>query len=284
MSVATPISKVLIREVARDAVWPARISARGRRALGLRLPHLLRKIGAGRRDKLRIGPLEGRVCVVTGGPGSLGFASARLFLREGAKVMPVDRRADDLARALAGLNDPDAGSAAAHVSRSHQLKSYIETTVGKWGKIDVLFSDVGNAGSVAPVQDYPEDVSDPVIAVHVRGAFRPCRYGLPNMKDGGSIIIAQVGLMRSVAKAAAPRGIRVYTLHPGPIDNAFQLDIEKDIGAMTGRDATRALDEATPLHRHASPDEIARSALDLASDLSSFTTGSTLMVEGGMSA
>jgi NAD(P)-dependent dehydrogenase (short-subunit alcohol dehydrogenase family) len=139
--------------------------------------------------------------------------------------------------------------------------------------------------------------------VHVRGAFLACKYGLPRMNDGGSVIItssvvgamgapgvvayvtakhAQVGLMRSVAKEAARRSIRVNTLHPGPIDNDFQARIEANIGKMAGIDATKMLNEAIPLHRHAQPEEIARSALYLASDLSSFVTGTTLMVDGGM--
>ena len=76
--------------------------------------------------------------------------------------------------------------------------------------------------------------------------------------------------------------IRVNTLHPGPIDNAFQARIEENIGKMAGIDATRMLNEAIPLHRHGAPDEIARSALYLASDLSSFVTGSMLMADGGL--
>ena len=95
---------------------------------------------------------------------------------------------------------------------------------------------------------------------------------------------AQVGLMRSVAKGAARRNIRVNTLHSGPIDNEFQFSIEHGISRIVGRDATAMLNEAIPLHRHAHPDEIARAALFLASDQSSFTTGSILMADGGMSA
>jgi len=93
---------------------------------------------------------------------------------------------------------------------------------------------------------------------------------------------AQVGLMRTVAREAAPRAIRVNTLHPGPIDNAFQLRIEQGIGRLAGVDATRMLNELIPLARHARPEEVARSALYLASDLSSFVTSTTLMVDGGM--
>jgi NAD(P)-dependent dehydrogenase (short-subunit alcohol dehydrogenase family) len=253
-----------------------------------------------------MGLLQDKICVITGGAGSIGLASAKLFLAEGAKVMLVDRRESDLSRALGMLDSADAASIAADVSIAAHVKAYIDATVARWGKIDVLFSNAGNAGVVRPVTDYPEEVFDEVLAVHIRGAFLACKYGLPVMNDGGSIIItssivgvrgdrggscayvtakhAQVGLMRSIAKGVASRRIRVNTLHPGPVDNEFQTAIERNISAATGRDATAMLNQGIPLGRHAQPDEIARSALYLASDLSSFTTGSTLMVDGGASA
>jgi NAD(P)-dependent dehydrogenase (short-subunit alcohol dehydrogenase family) len=248
--------------------------------------------------------LADKVCVITGGAGSLGLASARLFLGEGAKVMLVDLREADLERAKRGLANANADAVAGDVSDAASTRSYLDRTVARFGKIDVLFSNAGNQGPVTPVTEYPEDAFDAHMAVHVRGAFLACKYGLPRMNDGGSIIItssvvgamgapgvvayvtakhAQVGLMRTVAKEAARRAIRVNTLHPGPIDNAFQAKIEENIGKMAGGiDATKLLNDAIPLHRHASPDEIARSALYLASDLSSFVTCTTLMADGGM--
>jgi NAD(P)-dependent dehydrogenase (short-subunit alcohol dehydrogenase family) len=248
--------------------------------------------------------LESKVCVVTGGAGSIGLASARLFLKEGAKVMLVDLEQADLDKALTSLASKDVDAVAADVGDAATTKAYIERTVARFGPIDVLFSNAGNQGPVVPVTEYPEDAFDAQIRVHVRGAFLACKYGLPAMRDGGSVIItssvvgamgapgvvayvtakhAQVGLMRSVAKEAARRRIRVNTLHPGPVDNSFQARIEENIGKMAGGiDATKMLNEAIPLHRHASPDEIARSALYLASDMSSFVTSSTLMADGGM--
>jgi NAD(P)-dependent dehydrogenase (short-subunit alcohol dehydrogenase family) len=248
--------------------------------------------------------LLNKVCVITGGAGSLGLASARLFLSEGARVMLVDLREADLKRALAELANPNADAVAADVSDAAATRSYVERTIAKFGLIDVLFSNAGNHGPVMPAADYPEDAFDAVIAVHVRGAFLACKYALPQMNDGGSIIItssvvgamgapgsvayvtakhAQVGLMRTLAKEAAARSIRVNTLHPGPIDNAFQTEIEQDIGRMAGGiDGTKLLNDLIPLHRHARPEEIARSALYLASDLSSFVTATTLMADGGL--
>jgi NAD(P)-dependent dehydrogenase (short-subunit alcohol dehydrogenase family) len=251
-----------------------------------------------------MGILEGKICVITGGAGSLGLASARVLQNEGAKTMLVDLDATDLGRAAATLDSDKTATTVADVTQANQVQEYLDRTVRKWGKIDVLFSNAGNSGVVAPVTDYPDDVFDQVIAVHVRGAYLACKYGLPKMKDGGSIIItssivgvrgggggtvayvtakhAQVGLMRNVAREAARRGIRVNTLHPGPIDNAFQFGIEQGISKLTGRDATQMLNENIPLKRHATADEVARSVLYLASDLSSFTTGTTLMVDGGI--
>jgi NAD(P)-dependent dehydrogenase (short-subunit alcohol dehydrogenase family) len=247
--------------------------------------------------------LDDKVCVITGGAGSLGLASARLFQSEGAKVMLVDLNEAGLARALREVDSPNVDAVGADVSDVAATKTYIERTVARFGPIDVLFSNAGNQGPITPVTAYPEDAFDAQIAVHVRGAFLACKYGLPRMNDGGSIIItssvvgamgapgavayvtakhAQVGLMRTVAKEAAPRRIRVNTLHPGPIDNAFQARIEENIGKMAGIDATKMLNDAIPLHRHAAPEEIARSALYLASDLSSFVTGSVLMADGGL--
>jgi NAD(P)-dependent dehydrogenase (short-subunit alcohol dehydrogenase family) len=248
--------------------------------------------------------LDGKVSVITGGAGSLGLASARLFLAEGAKVMLVDLRQADLERARGDLGaGANADICAADVSDAAATRAYVERTVARFGKIDVLFSNAGNQGPVMPVTQYPEEQFDALMAVHVRGAFLACKYGLPSMNDGGSIIItssvvgamgapgsvayvtakhAQVGIMRTVAKEAAARGIRVNTLHPGPIDNAFQARIEENIGKMAGIDATKMLNDVIPLHRHAHPEEIARSALYLASGLSSFVTGSVLMADGGM--
>ena len=247
--------------------------------------------------------LQDKVCIVTGGAGSLGLASARRFLAEGAKLMLTDLRNGDLTRAAAELASDRVKIFAADVTDAGAVKAMIACTVANWGKIDVVFSNAGIQGVVAPATDYPEDVFDRVMAVHVNGAFLTCKYALPQMNDGGSIVItssvvgaqaapgsiayatakhAQVGLMRTLAREVARRGIRVNTLHPGPIDNSFQLEIEQGIGKMAGIDATDMLNQMIPLHRHAKPDEVAGSALYLASDLSSFVTGTMLMVDGGM--
>jgi NAD(P)-dependent dehydrogenase (short-subunit alcohol dehydrogenase family) len=251
-----------------------------------------------------MGWLDGKVCVITGGAGSIGLATAKLFVAEGAKVALVDLATADLDRAAASLASDRVITIAADVTDAGETRAYVDKTVARWGKIDVLVSNAGNLGAVAPVTEFPEDKFDAVMAVHIRGAFLACKYGLPQMNDGGSLIItssivglrgggggtlayvtakhAQVGLMRCVAREVAPRHIRVNTIHPGPVDNSFQLAVEDGIGALVGIDATKMLNEAIPLKRHARPDEIALSMLYLASDQSSFTTGTTLSVDGGL--
>jgi NAD(P)-dependent dehydrogenase (short-subunit alcohol dehydrogenase family) len=248
--------------------------------------------------------LDGKTCIVTGGAGSLGLAAARLFVDEGARVMLVDLDEVALKTAAAGLPQEKVAVAAADVSRADDVRRYVEAAVQRFGAIDVLFSNAGNFGTVAPIAAYPENVFDAVQAVHVKGAFLACKYAVPHMRDGGSIVItssvagttgeagvygyitakhAQIGLMRCLAKELAPRRIRVNTIHPGPIDNSFQLNVEAGLSTAIGRDATQFFNELIPLGRHARPEEVAKSVLYLASDLSSFTTGAMLMVDGGMS-
>jgi len=252
-----------------------------------------------------MGLLDRKVCVVTGGSGSVGLASARRFITEGARVMLVDLHEDDLRKAAGSLNTANVAIHAADVSDATQTRAYLDATVSHFGKIDVLFSNAGNPGQSAPLTDYPEDVFDRTLAVHMRGAFLACKYALPRMHDGGSIIITssiagvrggnggnvsyvaakhgQIGIMRAAARVAAPRRIRVNCINPGPIDNDFQTNIELAISRMTGVNATEQFNQQIPLKRHARPDEIAAAVLYLASDMSSFVTGTVHMADGGLS-
>ncbi|HLH49890.1 MAG TPA: SDR family NAD(P)-dependent oxidoreductase [Roseiarcus sp.] len=252
-----------------------------------------------------MGRLQDKVCLMTGGAGSLGAATARLFLAEGAKVMLADLEEAALQLTKAALGGGDLETVVCDVTQAASLESAVEAAARRWGAIDVLFSNAGNFGVVAPIAAYPEDVFDAVYAVHVKGAFLLCRSAAPKMRDGGSIVItssvaglrgdpgvyayitakhAQIGLMRCLAKELAPRRIRVNTLHPGPVDNSFQRNVESGLTKTIGRDGGEFFNELIPLGRHARPEEIAQSALYLASDQSSFTTGALLMVDGGMSA
>ncbi|MFP6732510.1 MAG: SDR family oxidoreductase [Rhodospirillales bacterium] len=254
-----------------------------------------------------MGQMDGKVCVVTGAAGSIGFASARAMLGEGASVLLVDIDEPALIRRLAEAGEfgDRVASKSADVADTESTIAYLGAAVERWGKIDVIFSNAGTSGEIAPITEYPEEVFDRVMAVNVRASFLACKYGLAQMNDGGSIIItssimgvqanpnivayatskhAVVGLMRTVAKEAAPRNIRVNVIAPGPVDNEFQTDIEDRLGAVVGIDATKMINQAIPLKRHATADEIAGTVLFLASDQSSFSTGSVFMADGGLNA
>jgi NAD(P)-dependent dehydrogenase (short-subunit alcohol dehydrogenase family) len=249
--------------------------------------------------------MQDKVCVITGGAGSIGIAAAKLMLQEGAKIVLVDHSEAALRKAVAEIGGDSVLWFVADVTQSDQVKNSMSKTASTLGQIDVVLSNAGNFGVVAPVTDYPEDTFDAVLAVHVKGAFLTAKHALPHMKSGGSIIItssivgvkgdpgvcayvaakhAQVGLMRTLAKEVAARKIRVNTVHPGPVDNAFQLNVENNLSRFLGRDATAFFNEIIPLRRHVRAEEVARSILFLASDASSFTTGSLLMVDGGLGA
>lgn len=247
-----------------------------------------------------MGALENKVCIVTGGAGSIGLATAKLFAAEGAKVMLAD-----LGNCCPeGISGDNFAYMRTDVTDTQAVADLISQTVDRWGKIDVVFSNAGNFGVVAPIDLYPEDVFTSVYDVHVKGAFLVCKHSVPHIRDGGSIVItssvagtrgdpgvygyitakhAQIGLMRCLAKELAPRNIRVNTIHPGAIDNTFQKAVEDDLSILIESDGGAFFDAQTPLGRHGKADEIARSVLYLASDQSSYTTGTTLMVDGGMS-
>ena len=252
--------------------------------------------------------LQDKVCIITGGAGSIGAATARLFLEQGAKVMLADLSDDALAELEAELKQAYSEDFVMHcatdVSNSESVKSMVDKTLSRWGNIDVVFSNAGNFGTVAPIDLYPEEVFDAVYSVHVKGAFLVSQHAVPHMNDGGSIVItssvagmrgdpgvyayitakhAQIGLMRCLAKELAPRKIRVNSIHPGPIDNGFQHAVEADLSELIGRDGGEFFDEQTPLGRHGTAKEIAQSVLFLASEQSSYTTGITLLADGGMS-
>lgn len=248
--------------------------------------------------------LSNKVCVVSGGGGSIGFASAKRFLDEGAKVMLVDQDAELLDAAVAKLASPDVFAFRCDVSDAGQVASSFKAVTARWGKLDVIFSNAGNAGRNERLEKYPEDIFDLTLKIHARGAFLACKYGAPHMNDGGSIIItssvsgvrggngvnmayvtakhAQIGVMRVAARSLAARGIRVNTVNPGPVDNGFQTGIEVEMGELLGINVTEQLNQTVPLKRHADANEIAGAVLYLASDMSTYVTGTVHMVDGGL--
>lgn len=250
-----------------------------------------------------MGRLDGKTALITGGESGIGLATARLFAAEGARLHLAGLRRELLEAAAAELG-PDAASwSVTDVTDEDQVAAAVNTAAENFGALDILFSNAGISGPVAvPITQYPAQEFRRVLDVHVLGAFLLLKHGLPAMRDGGSVIInssvvgltsdmgiagyatakhAQVGLMRTAAKEAAARGIRVNTIHPGPTDTQFQRDIEVTATGAPPAEAARLFETRIPFSRHASAEEIARSVLYLASDDSAYVTGITLPVDGG---
>jgi NAD(P)-dependent dehydrogenase (short-subunit alcohol dehydrogenase family) len=250
-----------------------------------------------------MGRLDDKTALITGAAGSIGAATARRFVAEGARVALADLDAEALA-ALAGELGDAALAVPADVTDAAQVARAVQRTVERFGGLDIAFANAGIFGEVANIIDYPDDVFDRVLAVNVRGPFLVAKHALAAMRDGGSLIInssvvgltadpgivayatskhALVGLMRTAAKEMAPRGIRVNTLHPGPVANAFQHRIEVTATGAPQERAAALFEQMIPLNRHAQPEEVAAAVLFLASDESAFLTGATVPLDGGMS-
>lgn len=247
--------------------------------------------------------LNDKTAVITGGAGSIGKTTAKLLLDEGAKVVLVDLKEEALQKAAEELGGGEnVVTCAADVTKSADVKNYVAKAVEAFGKIDIFFNNAGIEGIVKPIADYPEEMFDQVMAVNVRGVWLGCKYVLPEMNDGGSIIItssvsgliaspdlsayitskhAVVGIMRAIALEAAPRGIRVNTVHPSPVDNRMMRSLEEGFSPGQAEEAKKTLEKLIPLGRYAKPEEIAKLVLFLGSDDSQFITGTKHVIDGG---
>jgi NAD(P)-dependent dehydrogenase (short-subunit alcohol dehydrogenase family) len=191
--------------------------------------------------------LQDKVALISGGGGSIGAATARLFAAEGARVVVADLDEAGLGLVVDELGSDRAALAVTDVTDSDQVRAAVALAVERFGGLDVAFANAGVFGVNAPIVEYPEDVFDRVMAVNVRGSFLLAKHALRVMRDGGSLIFnssvvglmsdatiaayatskhAIVGLMRTAVREVGDRGIRVNSIHPGPVDNEFQHRIE----------------------------------------------------------
>lgn len=251
-----------------------------------------------------MGRLDGKVALITGSARGIGAAAARLFAREGARVMLVDVLADPMQALVRELGD-SAAFEVADITDEATVKAVVDATVRRFGRLDVAVLNAGIAGELRPLIDYPSDVFDKVIAVNVRGTWLGLKYVMAAMQaSGGSIVVtastssvratpnmsayiaskhASLGLMRAAAVEGAAKGIRVNSVNPATIDTPMVRSLEKN----QQRSSPNKLETKTrhiPLGRQGTADEVARLMLFLASDESSFCTGGVYMVDGGVTA
>jgi NAD(P)-dependent dehydrogenase (short-subunit alcohol dehydrogenase family) len=250
-------------------------------------------------ESVMSGKLDGKVAVITGGNSGMGLATAKRFVEEGAKVVITGRRQTELDAAVRaiGRNVTGVRGDVANLADLDRLYSVVKE---KHGHIDIVFANAG-AGEYAPVAEITEAHFDTLFNVNVKGLVFTVQKALPLFRDGGSIILnasiasilgmpafsvysATKAAVRSFARGwttdLKARKIRVNALSPGPIDTPILDGLAPSKAEV---DQVKAgLASQVPLGRMGTPDEIAKAALFLASDDSSFVTGIELFVDGGM--
>jgi NAD(P)-dependent dehydrogenase (short-subunit alcohol dehydrogenase family) len=246
-----------------------------------------------------MGRLEGKIALITGGNSGIGLATAKQFVNEGAYVFITGRREPELAAAVKGIGRNVTG-VRGDVSKLGDLDRLFAQIKREKGKLDIVFANAGFA-KYAPFGTITEEFYDAIFNINVKGLLFTVQKALPLLPDGASIIlnasiVASKGLpansVYSATKAAVrsfartwttdlkERRIRVNAVSPGATDTPGLNDLLTSTEA--GRQRLKMLSTTVPLGRLGTPAEIARAVVFLASDDSSYITGTELFVDGGM--
>lgn len=247
--------------------------------------------------------LSGKVAIITGASSGIGYETALLFARQGARLVVTARRQDELNALVKEItrHGGEALAIAGDVRDEDLARTLVQTAVERFGGLDIAFNNAGATGESAPLAELSTAAWQILLDTNLTSAFLGAKHQLPAMvaRGGGSIIFTSsfvgstagfpgmaayaaskagiIGLMQVIAVEYAGRGVRANALLPGGTDTPMGR-------ASAATPEARAFIEGLyALKRLARPDEIARSALYLASDASSFSTGSSLMVDGGVS-
>jgi NAD(P)-dependent dehydrogenase (short-subunit alcohol dehydrogenase family) len=242
--------------------------------------------------------LKNKVALITGASRGIGRAIAETFVREGAKVIICGRKPETLEQVAREIG-PAAIPIVCHVGRSDQIQSMVAKVTEELGRIDILVNNAATNVAQVPCLDIDEGMFDKMVEINLKSVFRLTQLVAPGMCERGSGSIINIssisglrpqfeGLLYSLTKAAlnmmtksyalelGPKGVRVNAIAPGLI--------QTELSAYYWRDETRRQKrlERQPIRHLGQPMEIAEVALLLASDRSSFMTGQTLVVDGGL--
>lgn len=247
--------------------------------------------------------LINKIALVTGASSGIGRATAKLFAAEGAQVVVTARRHDELEKLVAEIAAAGrkAMALAGDVKDEAFAQSLVAAAIHSFGGLDIAFNNAGALGEMGPTPHVSLSGWTDTIETNLTSAFLGSKYQIPAMMDrgGGSLIFTSsfvgytagmpgvaayaaskaglVGLTQALAAEFGPRGVRVNAILPGGTDTAAAQ-------AMIGTPEGRAFVEGLhALKRISTPEEIAKSVLYLASDASSFTTGTAMLVDGGVS-
>lgn len=252
--------------------------------------------------------LEGKVAVITGAGSGIGLATAEAFAREGARLVLVGRNESALQVAATSIGAARTAVVVADVSQPEANERMVRQAVERFGGLDIFVANAGVEGVSTPIEDYPIEMFDQVIAVNLRGVFLGLKSTLPALRarGGGSIVIlssiggirgrgqgnsayiaskhAVIGLMRTAALENAAHGIRVNAVLPGPVETRMIRNIEENRSPGAPEVARAVLLAGVPMKRYGTPAEVANVILFLASDESSLCSGGTFSADGGLAA
>jgi NAD(P)-dependent dehydrogenase (short-subunit alcohol dehydrogenase family) len=249
--------------------------------------------------------LEGKTAMITGGASGIGAASARLFVEEGARVLIADMQVEQGEALAAELGDA-AAFYKVDVTRESEVRGAVEDVAKRWDRLDCIYNNAGFGGALGPIEETTVEEFDVTFDVLVKGVFLGIKHAAPLMRrqGGGSIIstasvaglkcgesphlysvakAAVVHLTKSVALELGADGIRVNCICPGivatPLAVGRQTASDDDLSKLA-----HVLRGAQAIGRVGQPEDIARAALWLASDESSWVTGTAQVVDGGANA
>ena len=247
--------------------------------------------------------LTNKVAIITGASSGIGRASALLFAREGAKLV-LSARGRDRLDAVAEEIRAEGGAAiavAGDVGEEAHHKALVETAQAEFGGLDIAFNNAGTTGPIGPLPALSAEEWQSVLTANLTSGFLAAKYQLPALeaRGGGAITFTStfvgytagfpglaayaasksglVGLVQVLASEYGPKGIRVNALLPGATDTPMGRDVANTPEAL------KFVADLNAFKRIAAPEEIAAAALFLCSDASSFTTGTAMLVDGGVS-
>lgn len=247
--------------------------------------------------------LANKIAIVTGASSGIGRATAKLFASEGAKVIVAARRYAELQILVAEIAESggEAVALAGDVSDESFAKALVEMAIRRFDGLDIAFNNAGRLGPMGPTPEISAADWRDTLETNLTSAFFGAKYQIPAMlkRGGGSLIFTStfvgytagmpgvaayaasksglIGLTQALATEFGPRGLRVNAILPGGTDTPMAR-------AMNGTpEAWASVERLHALKRVATPEEQAKSVLYLASDASSFTTGTALLVDGGVS-
>ena len=251
--------------------------------------------------------LKDKIAIITGGADGIGRVTAEFFLKEGAEVLIFDNNKANLKNTIKEINSKKISHFFGDVTVLEDNLKAVELAKEKFGGLDIFIANAGIEGNVKNIEDYDVETFDKVMNVNIKGVFLGLKASIPAMSDrgGGSYIIsssvagltgapglapyatskhAVTGLMRSAAKECAERNIRVNSINPSPVETRMMRSIEEGLMPEDSNQAKDIFESNIPLGRYAKTDDVAKLILFLASNDSSFITGSVYTIDGGNTA